>query len=57
MVLPYDSRMLAQVPEVAKLVIAKTPDTMYWVIVAVCAIGLLWAVWQSKHETLEMRDT
>jgi K(+)-stimulated pyrophosphate-energized sodium pump len=57
LILPYDSEMLRNVPDVAKNVTAKTPDNTYWIIIAVCAIGLIWAVWQSKRDTPEMADT
>ena len=34
-----------------------TPDAAYfWVPVAVAALGLLWAIWQSKRETPDMKQ-
>jgi K(+)-stimulated pyrophosphate-energized sodium pump len=68
LILPYDAEMLRKVPEVAKSVAArvpevaksgaaKAPDNMFWIVIAVCVIGLIWAIWQSKRDTPEMRDT
>ena len=61
LVLPFDNEMVAKltprVPELATNLVPKSPDNMYWIVVAVCVIGLIWAIWQSKRETLDMGDT
>jgi hypothetical protein len=40
------------VPEVA----VKSADQFFWIAIAVSAVGLLWAVWQSKREGGSMTD-
>ncbi len=57
LILPYDKQMIDKLKEVGVNVTLKTPDNTFWIIIAVCAIGLIWAVWQSKRETPEMRET
>ena len=60
LVLPFDKEMVAKltsVPGMATSLVAKSPDNMYWIVVAVCVLGLIWAIWQSKRETLDMGDT
>jgi K(+)-stimulated pyrophosphate-energized sodium pump len=57
LILPYDKEILAKVPAVANVVTPKSPDNTYWIVIAVCVIGLVWAIWQSKRETLEMSET
>jgi K(+)-stimulated pyrophosphate-energized sodium pump len=57
LILPYDLKLLDNLPDVKKLVAPKSPDNMYWIVIAVCVIGLIWAIWQSKRDTPEMRDT
>jgi hypothetical protein len=29
----------------------KAPDGLFWGVIAVCVVGLTWAVWQSKRES------
>jgi K(+)-stimulated pyrophosphate-energized sodium pump len=50
LILPYDTGMISKLKEVGVHVSGKSPDTLYWVAIAVCVIGLTWAVWQSKRE-------
>ncbi len=58
LILPYDTEMLAALRKVRSDVALDRPvDNMFWGVIVVCVIGLIWAVWQSKRETLEMRDT
>jgi K(+)-stimulated pyrophosphate-energized sodium pump len=59
LILPYDKEMVDNIAKETNVTVVATqsPDNMYWVVLAVCALGLIWAVWQSKRETPEMRDT
>jgi K(+)-stimulated pyrophosphate-energized sodium pump len=50
LILPYDTGMISKLKEVGVHVSGKSPDTLYWIAIAVCVIGLTWAVWQSKRE-------
>jgi len=34
---------------------ARSPDLMFWVLVGVSAVCLLWAIWQSKRETPDLK--
>ena len=56
LILPYDSKMIAILKEHGDkiAVVAKSPDAVFIGAVAICSIGLIWAVWQSKRETPEM---
>jgi K(+)-stimulated pyrophosphate-energized sodium pump len=57
LVLPFDTELLAKLPTV-KAAITEPPSMgMFWGVIVVCVLGLTWAVWQSKRETLEMSDT
>jgi K(+)-stimulated pyrophosphate-energized sodium pump len=51
LVLPYDTHMVDKLKSVGVTVQTKSPDTLYWVIVVICVVGLTWAVWQSKRKT------
>ena len=54
LILPYDGkRLVASLEKVGVMVVGKNHDTLYWSAVGVCALGLIWAVWQSKRETPE----
>ena len=33
---------------------SRSPDLLFWTLIIVCAIGLLWAVWQSKRSGPDM---
>ena len=59
LILPYDSRLLDKLDKLRlKLpVILKSPDNLYWGAIIVCALGLIWAIWQSKRENPEMNQT
>ncbi len=64
LILPYDKDMVANLNSGLKSagektldVATKAPDNTFWVVIAVCAIGLIWAVWQSKRDTAAMSDT
>jgi K(+)-stimulated pyrophosphate-energized sodium pump len=55
LILPFDKKMLDLLSSrgvpVGDL---KGNNTMYWVVIGICVLGLLWALWQSKRETPEM---
>ncbi len=58
LILPYDQpSVLKKLLDVGVKVVAKPADSLYWIAIAVCVIGLTWAVWQSKRDTPEMADT
>ena len=58
LILPYDQpSVLKKLRDVGVSVVEKPADAMFYGAIAVCIIGLLWAVWQSKRDTLEMSDT
>jgi K(+)-stimulated pyrophosphate-energized sodium pump len=56
LILPYDTRMIAVLKEHGDkvAVVAKSPDALFTAAIVICAIGLIWAVWQSKRESPEM---
>jgi K(+)-stimulated pyrophosphate-energized sodium pump len=57
LVLPYDAFMVGHLKaEGVKEAILKPHDTLFWSALIVGAIGLIWAVWQSKRESLDLRD-
>ncbi len=57
LILPYDKLVVGKLAAVdVKNVVAKAPDTQFWVVIAVCVVGLAWAVWQSKRETSHNLD-
>jgi K(+)-stimulated pyrophosphate-energized sodium pump len=57
LILPYDGRVVAKLKAVGVAAAEKPIDTLFWVAIVVCVVGLAWAVWQSKRETIEMDDT
>jgi K(+)-stimulated pyrophosphate-energized sodium pump len=54
LILPYDKPLLTKLN---LPVVVKNHDNLFWGAVIVCAIGLIWAVWQSKRENPEMHQT
>ena len=61
LILPYDSRLLEQMKstwESSKISI-QTPSsgTIRYAAIAVCVLGLAWAIWQSKRESGDMKST
>ncbi len=58
-VLPYDGELISKMgtawQKAVELPQAKPHDTLFWGAIAVSALGLLWAIWQSKRETPEMK--
>jgi K(+)-stimulated pyrophosphate-energized sodium pump len=59
LILPYDRQVVELLRPLWSLsditVTLKEHDPMFWSIVAVAVLGLVWAVWQSKRETPDMR--
>ena len=57
LILPYDKTMIAKLKGEGVEVAASGSNQMYWAVIAVCVVGLVWAVWQSKRETPEMANS
>jgi len=55
LILPYDKTVLRILEKQGVTITEKTPDTLFWCVIIVGIIGLVWAVWQSKRETGEMK--
>ena len=52
LILPYDKLVVDKLTEGGVDVHRSKPhDTQFWVVIAVCILGLAWAVWQSKRES------
>jgi len=51
LILPYDRVVVDRLRTFNVHVTLKEHDGLYWGAIAVCVVGLLWAVWQSKRET------
>ena len=57
LILPYDAHVVKMldglgVPDM----VVRPVDQFYWIAIAICVVGLLWAVWQSKREGGSMAD-
>ena len=61
LILPYDGRLIDKLAGLGlKLPGIEKPlplDGLFWGAIIVCAIGLIWAIWQSKRENPEMNQT
>ena len=57
LILPYDKTMIELLQRQGVNVHAKVIDGMFWIVIAVCAVGLLWSLWQSKRDTPEMAQS
>jgi K(+)-stimulated pyrophosphate-energized sodium pump len=53
LILPYDAFMVGKLKGVGVAAVGKPYDALFWGALIVGAIGLVWAVWQSKRETPE----
>jgi len=52
LILPYDKLVVGKLTdEHVRGLVSKAPDMQFWIVIAVCVVGLAWAVWQSKRET------
>ncbi len=57
LILPYDKTVVAKLEALGvPNMIPKDVDNFYWGAVIVCAVGLAWAIWQSKREGGSMTD-
>jgi K(+)-stimulated pyrophosphate-energized sodium pump len=57
LILPYDGRVVKSLKELGVSdVVHQTIDQFYWIAIAICALGLIWAVWQSKREGGSMAE-
>ncbi|MGD9646454.1 MAG: sodium-translocating pyrophosphatase, partial [Pirellulales bacterium] len=57
LILPYDKTMIERLQSHGVKVDVKMLDITFWVVIVVCAVGLLWSIWQSKRETPEMAQS
>jgi K(+)-stimulated pyrophosphate-energized sodium pump len=57
LILPYDKTVIKILGEHNVVVTPKGHDTLFWSVIIVCILGLIWAVWQSKRETADMKET
>jgi K(+)-stimulated pyrophosphate-energized sodium pump len=60
LILPYDRTLIDQLrpiwAESNIEVVVKPHDSLFWGSIIVAAVGLTWAIWQSKRETPDMQD-
>jgi len=56
LILPYDKVMLEKLRSMGVHVSPKTHDLLFWGAIVVGVVGLIWAIWQSKRETPEMKQ-
>jgi K(+)-stimulated pyrophosphate-energized sodium pump len=56
LILPYDRGVIDLLGKHGVHVTLKAHDMMFWGAIVVGICGLVWAVWQSKRETAEMRQ-
>jgi K(+)-stimulated pyrophosphate-energized sodium pump len=56
LILPYDKQVVTRLRSLDVDVTLKQPDGLFWGAIIVCAIGLTWAVWQSKRESAGMES-
>jgi K(+)-stimulated pyrophosphate-energized sodium pump len=57
LILPYDKNVVTMLDKLGVPdMVVKPLDQFYWIAIAVCGVGLLWAVWQSKREGGSMAE-
>ena len=57
LILPYDAKVVEHLKKLGVTGLVETPlNNFYWGAVVVCAVGMIWAVWQSKREGGSMTD-
>ncbi|HEY1785932.1 MAG TPA: sodium-translocating pyrophosphatase, partial [Pirellulales bacterium] len=57
LILPYDAKVVKMLHDLGVPEMDVRPiDQFYWIAIAVCVVGLLWAVWQSKREGGSMAE-
>ena len=55
LILPYDTTVVDKLKSIGvEDVVSKAHDGLFWGSIIVCAVGLTWAIWQSKRESPEM---
>jgi K(+)-stimulated pyrophosphate-energized sodium pump len=57
LILPYDKTVIKILGEHNVIVTPKGHDLLFWGVIVVSILGLIWAVWQSKRETADMKST
>jgi K(+)-stimulated pyrophosphate-energized sodium pump len=57
LILPYDKKVIAILGQHGVVVNQKGHDFMFVAAILICLVGLIWAVWQSKRETLSEAET
>ena len=56
LILPYDKLVVDKLAANHVNVAFKPHDMQFWVVIGVCVLGLVWAVWQSKRESKHDMD-
>jgi len=56
LVLPYDEKVVNMLRDNNVRVTLKSHDLLFWGAILICLVGLVWAIWQSKRESAEMRQ-
>jgi K(+)-stimulated pyrophosphate-energized sodium pump len=51
LILPYDTEVIGKLQTIGVTVTEKARGGLFWGVIAVCVVGLIWAVWQSKRES------
>ena len=57
LILPYDKKVIAILGQHGVVVNQKGHDLMFVAAIIICVVGLIWAIWQSKRETLSEAET
>ena len=61
LILPYDRELIDRMGTAWQSTHfsggAKPHDALFWGSIVVAALGLLWSIWQSKHETPDMQQS
>jgi K(+)-stimulated pyrophosphate-energized sodium pump len=53
LILPYDKKVIEILGQHGVVVGQKSHDALFGIVIVICIVGLVWAVWQSKRETPE----
>jgi K(+)-stimulated pyrophosphate-energized sodium pump len=57
LILPYDKLVVDKLTNIGVKDVAYKPhDMQFWIVIGVCVLGLVWAVWQSKRESKHDMD-
>ena len=52
LILPYDYKVVKKLGDLGTVVATKPYDALFWGVIVVGILGLIWAVWQSKRDTV-----